>query len=1248
MRIVSFIFCFIISLYVSANNIKPSDPSLKSKANEWIKNKPAGFTENKGQMTDMDNKPVPFVLFKTEAPGLDLYITEKGLTYVFIKIIKEKINDSSSLKEMHMPDYLKNEKTSMEWNRIDMLLKGANIKKENIIKETQSEHFYQYFLGHCPDGVTDVHSYEKIIIKEIYPGIDWVLYNTNDKGLKYDFIVHPGADAKQIEMVYSSLEPVKLNTAGELELNTAIGNLKEQSPYSYIKETNQKIESSFKITSTKKIKEYYETTIQFEIGDLNISKSQTFIIDPQLVWSTLFGGGSNLECISGLECDQNGNVFATGGSGGGIGFPNANNIGASTYFQNYTSVSFNVFVCLFIIKFNNKGVLLWATYYGNPGFNTNSFSNGTSLCIDLSGNIFITGITDMLNFPLFNPGSGAYFQSTFAGGTSNGSIFDPHDMFLLKFSNNGVRLWATYYGGSGNEKPYSICTDNIGNIFITGEVDSNNFPTLNSTSGSYYQNIKKAYDDAFIIKFNNTGVRLWSTFYGGDGWDEGQAICCDALGNVFVAGNTSSTNLILNNPGGGTYFQNIIDSIYYNTFILKFNNSGVLIWATYFGGNHADRVNSICIDGKGNLFITGYTGSSNFPVLNPLNGAYFQGTLNALDDNFILKFNNSGVLIWSTYYGGNGSDYISGANDNISIDECNNLYINFTTTSSDLPIKNNCSGGYNDSTLSATRDYYVVKFNNYGKLLWSTYFVSFSYGSPFSSIAVDKYGNLFVTGTSRKTNFISVDPGGGTYFIDTNTLSTSYDFFISKFAPLASPLIQDTLVNNSCNCNGSATVNVGGCAPYDITWYNNSWTQIDTGQSISNLCQGTYQVIVKDTISCPSFDTAYVTISSIVSLTNSQTNVSCNGGNDGSATVNASGGTPGYTYSWVPSGGNNATANNLIAGTYTVTVTDQAGCIATQTFTITQPAALVSSINGTNTICIGQNTTLTANVNANVNYLWSNSATTSSITVSPNTTTTYSLVVTNNLGCKDTAFVTVTVVPFPVALITGQDTICRGDNVLLTANGGGTYIWNTNETTTSINVTPTSITSYSVSVSNGVCASTASITIVPQGPIVSAGPNVTITGGNSTQLSGSGIGTYNWTPSNGLSCNNCTNPIANPLQTTTYTLTVTDSNGCSAKSAVTITVECGDFEVPNAFSPNGDNQNDIFILQGWGNRTKEISFQIFNRLGEKVFESNNVSLGWDGNYNGTPLNSAVFVYVIKAELYCGETIVKKGNITLIK
>ncbi len=178
-------------------------------------------------------------------------------------------------------------------------------------------------------------------------------------------------------------------------------------------------------------------------------------------------------------------------------------------------------------------------------------------------------------------------------------------------------------------------------------------------------------------------------------------------------------------------------------------------------------------------------------------------------------------------------------------------------------------------------------------------------------------------------------------------------------------------------------------------------------------------------------------------------------------------------------------------------------------------------------------------------------------------------------------------------------------------------------------------------------------------PAANAGANVTINAGSSATLSATGGGTYVWTPSSGLSCTTCSNPSASPGVTTTYTVVVTDANGCTATDAVTVFVipdpdPCAGvgidnaFYLPNAFSPNNDTENDELCLLGREDCINEFTIHIFSRWGEEVFTSDLKTFCWNGSYKGKELNTAVFTYYLKAVLTSGAEVVRQGNITLVR
>ncbi len=365
-------------------------------------------------------------------------------------------------------------------------------------------------------------------------------------------------------------------------------------------------------------------------------------------------------------------------------------------------------------------------------------------------------------------------------------------------------------------------------------------------------------------------------------------------------------------------------------------------------------------------------------------------------------------------------------------------------------------------------------------------------------------------------------------------------------------------------------------------------------------------------------------------------------------------------------------------GTYTVSYTLAAlGCTlagnSASSITITPLTTPVTGfsyttpvcVNGTNPLPIPVSSFVTGGTYSSTTGLTINS-TTGVITLSTSTpgtyTVTYSVVA---AGCVlaggSTTTITISPIITPITGFSYNTPVCiSGTNpipvtVANFTNGGiysSTAGLTINSSTGIVNLsasTPGTYTiTYSYAASGCTLAGSSNTTItIDAVPIASAGPDVTITQYTQDTLLASGGGTYQWSPSIGLSCDNCANPIANPSSTTVYCVTVTNASGCSDSSCVTVIVDivCGDLFVPTAFSPNGDNQNDILYVKS--NCIIDMNFAIFDRWGEKVFETNDVNIGWDGTVKGKPLDTAVFAYYLKGTLK-GKAIDLHGNITLTK
>lgn len=303
--------------------------------------------------------------------------------------------------------------------------------------------------------------------------------------------------------------------------------------------------------------------------------------------------------------------------------------------------------------------------------------------------------------------------------------------------------------------------------------------------------------------------------------------------------------------------------------------------------------------------------------------------------------------------------------------------------------------------------------------------------------------------------------------------------------------------------------------------------------------------------------------------------------------------------------------------------------------------------------CEGDSATICVNPTG-YSFQWSSGQNLNCITVNPVVTTLFYVTATDSVSCKSTDSVSVAVVPIPDPNILGDSVTCSNEYLTLTASGGLSYLWSTGpEDTTAVNiVNPSADSTFYVTVSNGNCSASDSVFIsvlqAPDGSNAGASPDTTIFFWDDATLHATGNGSYLWSPSDDLSCADCANPVASPDSTTVYYLAVTASNGCSYTDSVVVTVEypLSEIFVPNIFSPNGDGENDFLFV--YGRYIRDIEFFIYDRWGEKVFETTDKSIGWDGTYKGVQLNNAVFAYYLRVFLNDGQLIELHGNTTLMR
>lgn len=560
-----------------------------------------------------------------------------------------------------------------------------------------------YFYGPNPSAWhLNVPAYARVAYRGLYPGVDLVLYGRQGR-LEYDLVVAPHANPRVVQMSVDGALIERLDARGNVLLRVAGGELSQAVPriYQDVRGSRRSIAGRFVLLGAQRV--------GFALGAYD--RRYPLIIDPTL-WYSTYLGGKNIDMATGIAVDAGGNAYVTG-------------LTTSTDFPTTTgafSRTLTGYANAFVTKLNATGsALVYSTYLGGTSayLGGSGFSAGSAIAVDGSGNAYVTGMATA-GFPttpgaysttskgLLNafvtklgPNGNALLYSTYLGGSKTdygrGIAVGPagnayvtgytsstdfptknalqstssggYDAFITKLAADGTSLlYSTYLGGSGDDYGRGIAIDDAGNAYVAGQTSSPNFPLAHAFQASLGGS-----QDAFVAKLNSSGNGLiFSTYLGGSGVDDGNAIAVGQAGNAFVTGQTSSIDFPLAHA-----WQSALRGRA-NAFVAKLATDGrSLAFSTYLGGSGADSGNGITIDRNGAVYVTGSTSSPDFPLTNAIQASY-----GGSGDAFLSKVAADGSsLIQSTYLGGSSLDSGSA----VAVDSELNAYVAGFTISTNFP-----------------------------------------------------------------------------------------------------------------------------------------------------------------------------------------------------------------------------------------------------------------------------------------------------------------------------------------------------------------------------------------------------------------------------------------------------------------------------------------------------------------------------------------------------------------------------------
>lgn len=683
------------------------------------------FIENKGQITDQYFSPRNDIQFALQDKGMTLFIGNGQLHYQFGRLEDVVPNETENISDndKSIIDFGKKTykeafgKRQVSSYRMDVELVGANIQAPFITEEPLA-YYENYYLHSSPQNGATAHTFKKIVYKNIYENIDWVLYIHNNK-LEHEFVVGKGGDPGKIKIKYHGATSLKINADGSIIATTPMGVIREQKPLCILAD-GSKAPSSYHIKNN---------TLTYNLRGID----GVVVIDPILEWGTYYGPDTVTNILYSLAADASAGIFASGLSWSGTD----GTIATTGSYQ----ATYGGGCDAFMVKFDSSGNRVWATYYGGSGGDW-----GVGVAVDHSNNILLCGTTQSTT-GISTPGS---HQATYGGGAWDG--------FLAKFTPAGTRLWGTYLGGPAVVYGANVSCDASDNIFFSGVTTDN----INIGTTGSFRATRAGGVDAFLQKFTPAGVRIWGTYFGG-GSDEFGGVHCNDGVNSFLCGWTFSSTTI-STP---LCHKPALSAGSTDAFITKFDIDGARLWGTYYGGNASETGGGIACDRNGDLYFMGAT-SSDTGIATP---GSFQPAIAGGSDAFLVKLNPElGYRIWATYFGGPFAETCDLSR--ITCDDSNNVYIPGYTASvmgiaSPEAWQPSYGGGDDDA--------FFAKFSTTGERVWSSYYGGMGVDEPTGCVHDGK--GVYLCGRTTSPNNIAT-PGG---YLPTGGGGVYYQGFVAKF-----------------------------------------------------------------------------------------------------------------------------------------------------------------------------------------------------------------------------------------------------------------------------------------------------------------------------------------------------------------------------------------------------------------------------------------------------------------------------------